>query len=96
MSWNIIYSMDLHGISLNTLYNQCQSTGPLLLLLRDETDAVFGGFASEFFHPSHGYYGNGDCFLFKKTLNDIKVFKPTGKNDYLIYSDTKCIAFGGG
>ena len=42
-----------------------QAGGPPPLIVRDQQGHTFGGFASEPWHPSPSYYGNGECFLFK-------------------------------
>ncbi|KAI8613757.1 TLDc domain-containing protein, partial [Chytriomyces sp. MP71] len=70
-SWRLIYSLDHHGISLNTLYHKCElyagPGNPVLLVLRDEDHGIFGAFASEAFRVQNGYFGNGSSFLFKVT-----------------------------
>ncbi len=99
----MIYSTDQHGISLTTLYRDCESSpGPLLIVIKDEFDELFGAFASETLHVQTGFYGDGSCFLWKKRESSteeecqIDVYKATGENNYLIYSEAHCIAFGGG
>ncbi|KAI8616019.1 hypothetical protein BC830DRAFT_1168113 [Chytriomyces sp. MP71] len=73
-SWRLIYSLDHHGISLNTLYHKCDvyagPGNPVLLVVRDVDHSVFGSFASEAFRVQHGYFGNGSSFLFKVAKGD--------------------------
>ena len=38
--------------------------GPTLLVVLDSTGGVFGGYASEPWHISSHYYGNGESFLY--------------------------------
>lgn len=61
-SWTLLYSLDQHGISLNTLYTRCEShAGGALVVMRDSNDAVFGAWMGEGIHMSKGaYYGSGE------------------------------------
>ncbi|ORY51663.1 TLD-domain-containing protein, partial [Rhizoclosmatium globosum] len=101
----LIYSLDHHGISLNTMYHNCEplGTSPVLLVIKNTDGEIFGAYASEAFRVNHGYFGNGSCFLWKATESvdggsqpDVRVFKATGANDYLILGEAHMIALGGG
>ncbi|KAJ3036539.1 oxidation resistance protein 1 [Rhizophlyctis rosea] len=104
--WQLVYSLDQHGISLNTLYKRAaEDHGPQLLVIKDSDENVFGAFGSEHFHVRTGYYGTGSCFLFKQSSSpenvdggsgEVKVFHATGENDYLMLSEPHFIALGGG
>ena len=61
-SWLLLYSLDQHGISLNTLYTRCEAhQGSALLVLRDSNDAVFGVWMGEGIKQCKGsYYGRGE------------------------------------
>lgn len=78
--WRLLYSTHLHGISINTLYLRCSGSGACILALRDQTGAVFGGFASELKLPSETgpdkrhFYGSGESFLWQ--LEPIKGLPP--------------------
>ncbi|KAG0257178.1 oxidation resistance protein 1 [Mortierella polycephala] len=65
--WNLIYSSDQHGISMTTLFHRCKGKGPMILAIKDTTDAVFGAYVTEEFKPNLSYYGNGECFLWNVT-----------------------------
>ncbi|KAF9985950.1 oxidation resistance protein 1 [Mortierella antarctica] len=65
--WNLVYSSDQHGISMTTLYHRCKGKGPMVLAIKDTTDAVFGAFVTEEFKPNLTYYGTGECFLWNVT-----------------------------
>ncbi|KAI0328828.1 TLD-domain-containing protein [Cubamyces sp. BRFM 1775] len=98
-SWTLLYSLDQHGISLNTLYARCQDfKGSALLIVRDANNAVFGAWMGEGIHPSKGaYYGTGESFLWQLVGKDrVRVFKWTGKNDYVALCESDYISFGGG
>ncbi|KAI8909618.1 TLD-domain-containing protein [Gorgonomyces haynaldii] len=91
----LLYSLDEHGISINTLYKQTSEKGSCLIVIKDDNQTVFGGFCSDSLEPQTGFHGNGSCFLFT-TVSGFQVYKATGKNDYLVLSEQHCIAFGGG
>ncbi|OCH86253.1 TLD-domain-containing protein [Obba rivulosa] len=98
-AWSLLYSLDQHGISLNTLYARCQAhTGGALVVMRDSGDAVFGVWLGEGMHQSKGaYYGSGTSFLWR-LLSDrrLRIYKWTGKNDYVALCETEYLSFGGG
>ncbi|ESK87364.1 oxidation resistance protein 1 [Moniliophthora roreri MCA 2997] len=74
-TWTLLYSLDQHGISLNTLYSRCEPP-PLsasglsprkgeVLVIKDGGDRVFGVFLGESLTKSRGGYGGGgESFLF--------------------------------
>ncbi|KAF9462777.1 TLD-domain-containing protein [Collybia nuda] len=107
--WTLLYSLDQHGISLNTLYSRCEAyvepkigsprTPGVLVVVKDTGDAVFGVWMGEDgVHPSRGkgYYGSGETFMWKYVGEKLQVFKWTGKNDYVALCESEYISFGGG
>ncbi|KAJ1934259.1 oxidation resistance protein 1, partial [Linderina pennispora] len=34
-SWRLVYSMDQHGISMNSLLSRCENAGPMMLAIKD-------------------------------------------------------------
>ncbi|KAI8884461.1 TLD-domain-containing protein [Backusella circina FSU 941] len=94
--WSLLYSLDQHGASLKTMYEKTRNcANPCILAIRDSDDQVFGCYSSESFSCQTGYYGTGECFLWKSEPK-LKVFPWTGKNDYMILTDANSIAIGGG
>ncbi|KAK7032495.1 oxidation resistance protein 1 [Paramarasmius palmivorus] len=77
-AWHLLYSLDQHGISLNTLYSRCEPPIPSsafgisprkgeVLVVKDAGDAIFGVFLGESLsgvRKSGGYGGGGESFLF--------------------------------
>lgn len=70
--WTLVYSLEKHGASLNTLYRNCEpfwdERPEYLLVIRDKNHCVFGAYVNEPFRKvseSKRYYGNGECFLWK-------------------------------
>ncbi|KAE8241729.1 hypothetical protein A4X13_0g7288 [Tilletia indica] len=162
-TWKLLYSLDQHGMSLATLYNNVAkgldpsraprssggggdfSTGDsymrgasaaargavglgsgagvkklggglsiteagLILAVKDAEDNVFGAFINERLRPRTGYYGTGECFLWKTTRqppslkaanpslepNRIKTFRWTGRNDYVLLTESTFLSIGSG
>ncbi|KAG5637154.1 hypothetical protein H0H81_005598 [Sphagnurus paluster] len=109
--WTLVYSLDQHGISLNTLYTRSEAYTQVrlgtpapagaLLVIRDAGDGLFGVWmGKDGVRPSRGkgYYGSGESFLWKytPTSGELKVFKWTGRNDYIALCEPEFISFGGG
>ncbi|CAG8703272.1 8938_t:CDS:2, partial [Cetraspora pellucida] len=99
-SWNLLYSLDQDGTSMATMYHKVKGKGPLVLVIKDTDEQVFGAFVTEPFkiHPS--YYGTGECFLWKHVGDSsqltVKCYLWTGRNEYMILSERDCLAIGGG
>ncbi|XP_060789333.1 oxidation resistance protein 1 isoform X2 [Neoarius graeffei] len=95
-SWRLAYSTSKHGASLKTLYRKLSaSDSPVLLLIRDDNEQVFGGFLSHPLHPSDTFYGTGQTFLFLLHPR-FKCFHWTGENSFFIKGDLDSFAIGGG
>jgi hypothetical protein len=73
--WTLFYSLDQHGISLNTLYSRCappSSSRPphpkgALLVIQDAVGVLFGAWIADGLKRSTrgGYYGGGEsCVSF--------------------------------
>ncbi|KAI8990198.1 TLD-domain-containing protein [Pilobolus umbonatus] len=95
----LLYSLDQHGISISTLYRLVKSTkGPVILAIKDSNNNLFGAYLNETLKIGTRYYGTGECFLWKwnKVDHRASVFQWTGKNDYMILSQSDYIAIGGG
>jgi len=125
-SWTLFYSLDQHGISLNTLYTRCEealspsraqvliptgvglATKGILLIMKDaagdeeEGERAFGAWIANGDGLSmgrkggKGYFGGGESFLWKFTQGILKVYKTTGKNNYVMLCEPGYISFGGG
>ncbi|CEP07240.1 hypothetical protein [Parasitella parasitica] len=101
-TWDLLYSLDQHGVSLGTLYYRMKDfEGPCIMTIKDAEEQIFGAYLSHPFSSQSHYYGTGECFLWKLNQQQeqqpkIKVFPWTGKNDYMMLSDSDFIAIGGG
>ncbi|KAJ2740003.1 oxidation resistance protein 1 [Coemansia sp. BCRC 34301] len=103
-SWRLVYSMDQHGISFNTMLALCAREGAMLLAVKDTKGKVFGAFLNEPLRLSPTFYGQGSCFLWKayksspqsRRKDAVKNFKYTGENEYFVLCDPDFVAVGGG
>jgi hypothetical protein len=61
--------MHKHGVSRSRFMEVVASVPCAIIVMKDMTRAIFGGFASEPFHenPSRGYYGSGECVIAPRT-----------------------------
>ncbi|KAH7154837.1 oxidation resistance protein 1 [Dactylonectria estremocensis] len=71
--WHLIYSLDQDGASLTTLYQRCRQyegrRAGFVLVVKDQEDGTFGAYLSEYPHPAHSYFGNGECFLWRASTH---------------------------
>lgn len=111
-SWTLLYSLDQHGVSLSTLYARVEqgmaglgSSIGCVLVVQDTEGALFGAFSNEALKKREGYYGSGECFLWKakqfqpgdiRIGMGVKAFRWTGRNEYMNLCDNDYISFGGG
>ncbi|KAG1728548.1 TLD-domain-containing protein [Suillus lakei] len=84
-TWTLLYSLDQHGISLNTLYSRCEpklpstpgATKGALVVVKDARDAIFGVWMGDgLWLERGGYYGSGESFLWRYQ-------RPSSKEDGL-------------
>ncbi|KAA0711135.1 Oxidation resistance protein 1 [Triplophysa tibetana] len=95
-TWHLSYSIDKHGASLKTLYRKLSTTdSPVLILIKDHNQQVFGSFLSHPLHPSETFYGTGETFLFLSHPR-FKCFHWTGENSFFVKGDLDSFAIGGG
>ncbi|XP_013984190.1 nuclear receptor coactivator 7 isoform X1 [Salmo salar] len=95
-TWQLAYSTSRHGSSLKSLYRRLKgSDSPVLMVIKDSLNQVFGSFLSHPLRPSETFYGTGETFLFM-LLPRFKCFKWTGENSFFIKGDLDSFAIGGG
>ncbi|XP_028809103.1 nuclear receptor coactivator 7 isoform X1 [Denticeps clupeoides] len=94
--WRLAYSTVVHGTSLKTLYrNLADLDCPVLLVIKDKDNQVFGAFSTHPFRVSEHFYGTGETFLYS-FCPEIKVFRWTGDNSYFVKGNTDSLQMGGG
>lgn len=62
--WNLLYSLDQHGISIGTMYERMKvglrgSSGGVVLVVKDGRGSVFGAYVNEALKEGASYYGDG-------------------------------------
>lgn len=70
-----------------------------IIAIIDMQGNIFGAYVNERLRPHQHYYGNGECFLWKTVNNpdkNLEVFHWTGKNDYMILTESSFLSVGGG
>merc|ERR1712228_937375 len=63
--WKLFYSTAIHGISMNTLYKNCEDVEESILIIKDSTNCVFGAFIDVQWSVHTEYRGSIDCFVFQ-------------------------------
>ncbi|XP_072913452.1 nuclear receptor coactivator 7-like isoform X2 [Hemitrygon akajei] len=95
-AWRLMYSTAVHGTSLRTLYRSLAVIdSPVLLVVKDMDNQIFGALASHPFRLSDHCFGTGETFLY--TFNpQFKIFRWSGENSYFIKGDKDSLELGGG
>ncbi|XP_071335309.1 nuclear receptor coactivator 7 isoform X2 [Trachinotus anak] len=94
--WRLAYSTEKHGTSLKTLYrNLADVDSPVLLVIKDMDNQIFGAFSTHPFRVSEHCYGTGETFLYS-FCPEIKIYRWTGENSYFVKGSTDSLQMGGG
>ncbi|KHN85736.1 TLD domain-containing protein 2 [Toxocara canis] len=105
--WVNIYNSEKNGFSLFTFYRKMmeweEEMSPVLLIIRDCEEHVFGAIASTALRPSEHFFGTGDsCLLFKFVVNprtnerELHSFAWTGDNQYFVKASKDSLSMGAG
>ncbi|XP_053601716.1 TLD domain-containing protein 2 isoform X16 [Plodia interpunctella] len=63
--WSLAFSTSQHGFSLSSMYRKMQRVDtPVLLVIQDTDNNVFGALTSCALRPSEHFYGTGESLLF--------------------------------
>lgn len=94
----LIYSTNLHGMSLQTLFNRVKTRSPSLVAIRDTKERVFGCYAAAPWKASATrYYGTGESFVFGTIGSELaKVYKWSRENSFFQFTSGNFLAIGGG
>ncbi|OJD38027.1 oxidation resistance protein 1 [Diplodia corticola] len=67
--WKLAYSLEQDGVSLATLYKNCEDLrgkrGGYVLVVRDGGGGIFGAYLTDAPHPNPHFFGTGECFLWR-------------------------------
>ena len=77
------YRMSRDGVDFETFHELCDDISPNLLLIEDEKDNIFGGFATVSWEKNDYQKIDPESFLF--SLNKNKKYYPKHKNGYHIF-----------
>ncbi|KAJ1349125.1 hypothetical protein KIN20_004576 [Parelaphostrongylus tenuis] len=108
--WVSIYNSEKHGFSLTTFYRKMIEfdeefdLSPVLLIIRDTREHVFGAVVSGAIRPSDYYTGTGDSSLLWRFLGEVphtrelRQYGWTGENQFFVNAakDSLSIGAGGG
>uniref|UniRef100_A0A0A9WJJ9 Oxidation resistance protein 1 n=1 Tax=Lygus hesperus TaxID=30085 RepID=A0A0A9WJJ9_LYGHE len=95
-TWTLVFSTSQHGFSLNSLYRKMANIqSPILMVIEDTFNNVFGALTSCPLQISDHFYGTGESFLYR-FAPDLKVYKWTGENTYHIKGDYEALCIGAG
>ncbi|CAF0812673.1 unnamed protein product [Didymodactylos carnosus] len=96
--WNLTFSTENHGFSLNALYRRSMEQdldSTSLLIVKDVEQNIFGAFLSSRLMISDGFYGTGESFLFT-FYPTFRVFHWSHHNLFFIKGDLHSLGFGSG
>ncbi|VDK41828.1 unnamed protein product [Gongylonema pulchrum] len=105
--WINIYSSEKHGFSLHTFYRKMidwdEEMSPILLVIRDCNDNVFGAIASTTLRPSDHFFGTGDSCLLYRFVNDsetnekeLRTYPWSGQNQLFVKASRDSLSVGAG
>lgn len=95
-TWSLAFTTSHMGFSLKSLYRSLsQYEGPILLVIKDSNNVVFGAFCSCSLQQSDSFYGTGETYLF--TFKDkFRRYPWTGDNLYFIKGNADSVVVGAG
>lgn len=97
--WKLSYSTNEHGMSLKTLYRNMEGyiadETPMIVVLQDQHDHLFGAYCSAHPRLSEHFYGTGESFLFRLSP-DVGFYKWSGDNMFFLKGDRDSLTFGSG
>ncbi|XP_076270982.1 TLD domain-containing protein mustard isoform X24 [Rhynchophorus ferrugineus] len=95
-AWTLVFSTSQHGFSLNSMYRKMSKLeSPILLVIEDTDNNVFGALTSCALHVSDHFYGTGESLLFRFTPH-FQVYNWTGENLYFIKGNNESLSIGAG
>ncbi|XP_059485653.1 MTOR-associated protein MEAK7 [Neocloeon triangulifer] len=82
--WRFLFSSAIHGESFSKMLGNTIWQGPTLVLVRDTSGHVFGGFAVAPWNMSPQFVGDNRCFLFNLKPK-MAIYPSTGYNEHYQY-----------
>ncbi|XP_035209758.1 oxidation resistance protein 1-like isoform X2 [Stegodyphus dumicola] len=92
--WDLIYGTAVHGFSLKTMYrNMTKFDSPVLLVIANRSNIIFGALLSSPLRMSDHFYGTGESFLFT-FFPEFKIYHWSGENNYIMKGNTNSFVIG--
>mmetsp|Transcript_2265 Transcript_2265/g.3143 ORF Transcript_2265/g.3143 Transcript_2265/m.3143 type:complete len:377 (+) Transcript_2265:102-1232(+) len=104
-NWELMYSVIRDGSMYLQFFESLKHTKPTLIVIQTTCKEVFGGFVTSEWEAQTGYYGTGECFLWKMERRkddghheETSFFKYpwTRANSFFMYCQENCFGMGGG
>lgn len=83
-NWRLLYSSSSHGESFQALSSSIIDQGSTILILKDNSGNVFGGYASQSWLFNPKFYGDSSSFLFSLYPN-LNLCTGSGHNNNFMY-----------
>ena len=98
--WQLLYSSEADGFSLQTLYRAGAHASRSVLVVQDFSGYVFGAYCTEALRVNPRYQGNGECFVFQMRPHRLKydwhkVPDTESRNDFFMMVSQDSIGIGG-
>ncbi|XP_054273068.1 nuclear receptor coactivator 7-like isoform X3 [Macrosteles quadrilineatus] len=94
--WTLVFSTSQHGFSLNSMYRKMtRIESPILMVIQDTDNNVFGALTSCALKMSDHFYGTGESLLFR-FAPECQVYNWTGDNLYFIKGNNESLSIGAG
>lgn len=98
--WEMLYSSEADGFSLQTMYRAGAHAPRTLLVVEDFHGHVFGAYCTEVLRVNPRYQGNGECFVFQMRPHRLKydwhkVSEGASRNDFFMMVSQESIGIGG-
>ncbi|XP_050532754.1 MTOR-associated protein MEAK7 [Daktulosphaira vitifoliae] len=86
-NWRLLFSSSYHGESFQSLTTAIIDQGSTIIIVKDTSGHVFGGFASQPWLLKPKFYGDSSCFLFSLYPN-LNYCAASGNNEHFMYMNS--------
>lgn len=96
-AWTLAFTTSQMGFSLKSLYRSlAKYEGPVLLVIKDSENVVFGVMCSCNLQQSECFYGTGETYLFTFKSSIFRRYHWAGDNQYFIKGNSDSLVVGAG
>lgn len=86
-NWRLLFSSSSHGESFQSLSSSIIDQGSTILVLKDDSGNIFGGYVSQPWLLKPKFYGDSSCFLFSLHPN-LNICVASGHNEHYMYMNS--------